>query len=527
VSVEDRATPQPSGNRADGADGADGAETVLVVGAGMSGLALALALDGSGKRVVLIERDAEPPVLDPQDAFERWKRPGVSQFRYSHVFVGRLHDLLRDRYPILTAELEQAGLRPSDFLEGLPPTLRASYVAHADDSRMVSLCGRRATFEYVLRRHVGRLAHVRFVHGAAAQGLALERAGDVLRVVGVEVKRGDVRETLRGDVVVDAGGRNSLVQSWLQAHGGRIDVHEQSAQFAYFCRHYRLREGEVEPDHSDVSGDLDYLKYAIFFGEPGHFAVAFGCAEQEHELIALLRRADAFDALCRQFPQLARWLDRSEPVSKVLGAAKIVNRWARIASAPRVHGLFLTGDAGFEANPIYGRGCAAAFVQSHLLAETLVAEPRPERRAARHEAALRAELGPYHRASMVADQVFHDRSERARGAPATLLQRLQMHAYEHVVMPALAVDMVVVREILNVMSMGKPAGPLRIARFALRVLWSWLRGAGRAAPALPSGPPRRDLLARVRDALPAQHDDARDGALALGGNAGSSAGNGD
>ncbi|HMI89912.1 MAG TPA: hypothetical protein VK509_01050, partial [Polyangiales bacterium] len=324
--------------------------------------------------------------------------------------------------------------------------------------------------------------------------------------------RGDARETLHGDVVVDAGGRNSPVQAWLSALGGRIDVHEQSAQFAYFCRHYRLREGEVEPDHSDVSGDLDYLKYAIFFGEPGHFAVAFGCAEQEHELIAMMRRPDAFDALCRQFPQLARWLDRSEPVSKVLGAAKIVNRWARIARSPRVLGLFLTGDAGFEANPIYGRGCAAAFVQSHLLAQTLVQEPRAEHRAARHEAALSAELGPYHRASMVADQVFHDRSERARGAAASWLQRLQMHAYEHVVMPALSVDMVVVREILNVMSMGKPAGPLRIARFAWRVLWVWLRGAGRAVQALPASLPRTELLTRVHAALPAPREDqsARD-----------------
>ena len=494
MTVQDSATPQ------------GGAETVLVIGAGMAGLALALALDGSGKRVVLIERDAEPPELEPQDAFERWKRPGVSQFRYSHVFVGRLHDLLRSRYPELTEQLQRAGLRASDFSEGLPPTLRASYVPHAEDSRMVSLCGRRATLEYVLRRYVGRLAHVSFVHGAVAQGLAVERAGDVLRVVGVELKRGDARETLRGDLVVDAGGRNSPVQGWLSALGGRIDVHEQSAQFAYFCRHYRLREGEVEPDHSDVSGDLDYLKYAIFFGEPGHFAVAFGCAEQELELIALMRRADAFDELCRQFPQLARWLDRSEPVSKVLGAAKIVNRWARIARSPRVLGLFLTGDAGFEANPIYGRGCAAAFVQSHLLAQTLVQEPRAERRAAKYEAALRAELGPYHRASMVADQVFHDRSERARGASASWLQRLQMHAYEHVVMPALLVDMVVVREILNVMSMGKPAGPLRIARFAWRVLWAWLRRAGRAVQALPPGLPRTDLLTRVRAALPAPRE---------------------
>ena len=107
---------------------------------------------------------------------------------------------------------------------------------------------------------------------------------------------------------------------------------------------------------------------------------------------------------------------------------------------------------------------------------------------------------------MVADQVFHDRSDRARGQRGSLLQRVQMYAYEHVVMPALTVDMVVVREILNVMSMGRPAGPLRIVRFALRVLWTWLRGAGRTAPALPPHPERTVLLGRVRGMLQQEDD---------------------
>ena len=478
-------------------------ETVLVIGAGMSGLALALALDRSGKRVVIIERDAEPPELAPLDAFENWKRPGVSQFRYSHVFVGRLQTLLQSNYPGLFQELREAGFRTSMFSEGLPPGLREGYSPEPGDERMVSLLGRRATFEYVVRRYVARLPHVRFVHGAVAQALVCERTPGALRIVGVEIKRGATRETLRGDVIVDAAGRHSPVRGFLEALGGKLEVHAQPADFAYFCRHYRLREGELEPPRSDVSADLDYLKYAIFFGEPGHFAVAFGCAEQDLDVIDVVRRADAFDGLCRQIPGLARWVDRSEPVSKVLGAAKIFNRWTRIAATPRVLGLFLTGDAGFEANPIYGRGCAAAFVQSHLLAEALVAESDPVRRTARYEAGLRAELYPYHRASMVADQLFHNRADRARGQRGSPLQRLRMYAYEHAVLPALLVDMVVVREILNVMSMGAPAGPWRVVRFALRVLRAWLRAPAHAAPALPKGPERTALLRDAGGALQA------------------------
>ena len=291
--------------------------------------------------------------------------------------------------------------------------------------------GRRATFEYVLRRHVGRLPHVRFVHGAAATGLATERGdGGALRVVGLEVKRDDARETLRGDVVVDAGGRNSPVRGWLEALGARLDLAQEPSDLAYFCRHYQLREGELEPLRRDVSADLDYLKYAIFYAERGHFAIAFGCAEHETDLVELLRRPAGFDGLCRQIPALAEWVERARPTTKVLGAAKIANRKARIAGTPSVSGLFLLGDAGFEANPIYGRGCAAAFVQSQLLAEALAGESEWARRAARFEAGLRAELEPYHTASVRADRLFHARAERARGARGGLLRWVLIYGYE-------------------------------------------------------------------------------------------------
>ncbi|HMI94584.1 MAG TPA: hypothetical protein VK509_24590 [Polyangiales bacterium] len=486
-----------------GAQAESTAETILVLGGGMAGLSLALALEGSGKQLVIVERDAEPPAIAPHEAFESWKRAGVAQFRHPHVFVGRLHGLLRTRYPELFAELEAAGFRGSPLSEHLPPALRDGYVAHPDDVHVAPLYGRRPTFEYVLRRYVGRLEHVRFVHGATAQGLVCEGTPGALRVVGLEIKRNDVRETLRGDLVIDAAGKNSPVAGWLEQLNIAVKVKNQPSQLAYFCRHYRLREGEPEPEHRELSADLDYLKYAIFYAERGHFAIAFGCAEDEPDLAPLLRRADGFDSMCQQIPALARWVNRAEPVTKVLGAGKIANRWTRVAHAARARGLFLLGDAAFEANPIYGRGCAAAFVQSHVLAETLVTESEWSRRAAKFHAGLQAEIYPHHRASGWADRLFRSRAQRARGQGGSPWRWFVTYVYERVVVPAVLVDLVLAREILMAMAMDNPAKPIRVARFLLRILRVRLSTPGNAALLLPPIPDRVDLLERVTRPLQA------------------------
>ena len=472
-------------------------ETILVLGGGMAGLSLSLSLEGSDKQVVIVERDPEPPVIAPHEAFESWKRAGVAQFRHPHVFVGRLHGMLRTRYPQLFAELEAAGCRGSPLAEHLPPALRDGYIPHPDDVHVAPLYGRRPTFEYVVRSYVGRMPNVRFIHGAQAQGLITERDGEALRVVGLEIKRGDAREQIRGDVVVDAAGRNSPVEGWLKQLGARVDVRSQPSQLAYFCRHYRLREGEVEPEHRELSADLDYLKYAIFYAERGHFAIAFGCAEDEPDLVDLLRRPEGFDSMCRQIPGLARWVTRAEPATKVLGAGKIENRWSRIAHPASVRGLFLLGDSAFEANPIYGRGCAAAFVQSEQLAKALLSESSWPRRAASFEAGLRAEIYPHHRASGWADVLFRARTQRARGQRSGPWRWFVTQVYEQVVVPAVLVDLFLAREILLAMGMDHPAGPIRVARFLLRILAVRLTTPGNAALALPPIPDRADLLERA------------------------------
>ena len=94
-------------------------ERVAVIGAGIAGLGVAMALARDGREITLIDRDAPPP-QSIETAFETWERKGVTQLRHSHVFLGRLVSLIRDKHPVLHKMLHDAGAREIEFEETLP-----------------------------------------------------------------------------------------------------------------------------------------------------------------------------------------------------------------------------------------------------------------------------------------------------------------------------------------------------------------------------------------------------------------------
>ena len=149
-----------------------------IVGAGPTGLFLAVALARRGHQVTVVDRDR-----GPTSALE-WHRTGVMQFRLPHFFRPQVRDALLAEAPEVVDGLLDAGalLTP---VNPLIPDFAGFRV-------------RRSIFERALRSVAITETGVAMVIGHAEQ---VEVAGSRVAAVVVDGR------TLEADLVIDASGR--------------------------------------------------------------------------------------------------------------------------------------------------------------------------------------------------------------------------------------------------------------------------------------------------------------------------------
>ncbi len=123
--------------------------SIVVLGGGVAGLAVALALARDGHRVTLIERD-EVAVGEPLEALD-WDRRGIPHFMQPHAFTPRGRKEMRWTFPDVFEALLAAGSWDLD----LRPKIRGGE-PRPDDDELVFLAARRPVIEWALRRAVLR-----------------------------------------------------------------------------------------------------------------------------------------------------------------------------------------------------------------------------------------------------------------------------------------------------------------------------------------------------------------------------------
>ena len=219
---------------------------IVVVGAGVVALGTAMLLAADGHRVAVLERDPEGPPDDPIEAWERWQRPGLNQFRMAHAFLAGFRAILDAELPaVSTALAEAGGLRMNFIRDVLPAQVSGGW--QDGDERFEWLTGRRVLVEAVLAAAAEAAPGVEVRRGVAVAGLtsgAPAQAG-VPHVTGVRTRDG---EDIPADLVVDMSGRRSALPAWLQDLGARPPGEElEDSGLVYFGRHFRSADGSVPP----------------------------------------------------------------------------------------------------------------------------------------------------------------------------------------------------------------------------------------------------------------------------------------
>lgn len=466
---------------------------VVVVGAGVAGLAAALELSGEGHNVTVVERDATPLPEDPGGAFE-WDRRGAPQVRHSHAFLARLRNLLRDHHPEVLEALYEAGATDMDFIAMLPEGMDRT--RREGDEDLVALACRRTTFEWVLRRVVLERDHVSLVDGVAVDGL---RGADGV-VTGVHLDDGT---GLDADLVVAAGGRRPDLRALLAPLGVDLAEEVEDTGIIYTSRFFELHPGEEYPVQvGPIGGDLGYLKYGVFKGDNGTFSITFATAVEDEELRKLLLRPELFLKAAEHVPATAPYVDgRARATTDVNVMARLLNRRRCFVDgdgAPVVVGLVAVGDAHTCTNPLYGRGCSLAVVQAHLLAEAARAHPDDLRAlgTAYEEASLQ-EIDPWYRAAVAQDAANRAEADRQLHGDDAAEEDPMRALFRDGLLPALRVDPVVLRAFLRMFNLLEPPDSLMKDWDVIGRVMATYQEKDERPPEPPLGPDRVTMLAAL------------------------------
>jgi flavin-dependent dehydrogenase len=182
----------------------------------------------------------------------------------------------------------------------------------------------------------------------------------------------------------------------------------------------------------------------------------------------------------------------------------LINRLRRfiVDGRPVALRLFVLGDAAYCTNPLYGRGCAQAFLHADLFGQAIDEHRNDfEAMAISLDEKAEAEIAPFYRASVLADREAVLKAEGRE--PRRLTNRIRRKFFDLGVAPATRCDPVVFRAFLRMFNMLEtPEAAFGDYRVLLRSLWVMARGKRfNRRYALPDPPERDAVIARCLAAL--------------------------
>ena len=378
---------------------------IVVIGAGVVALGAAMLLAADGHQVIAVERDPAGPPDDPVQAWERWERPGLNQFRLPHAFLARYRAVLDAELPAVASALSDAGALQLNFIRDvLPAQVTGGW--RDGDERFGWLTGRRPVMEAVLAASAEATPGVQVRRGAAVDGLVTGAApsSGVPHVTGVRTRAGEV---ISADLVVDMSGRRSALPDWLEAAGGRPADELEESGFVYYGRHLRSADGSLPALIGPAQINWGTISSLTLPADNGTWAVALVTGSTDTALRGL-REPAAWEAVVRSLPLIAHWLDGT-PIDDGVGVmARLEDRYRAfvIDGAPVATGVVAVADSWACSNPTNGRGASIGMLHALTLRDTLrtAGLDDPAAFAAAFHAATARDIEPWYRATLAIDR---------------------------------------------------------------------------------------------------------------------------
>jgi 2-polyprenyl-6-methoxyphenol hydroxylase-like FAD-dependent oxidoreductase len=400
---------------------------IIVLGAGVCGLAAGMVLRRDGHEVTILERDPEPAPRSAAQAWERWARDGVVQFRQPHFLLPRGRMLLEEMLPDVTAALEDAGGLRFDLLSLMPPSITDRTPRDGDD-RFRTLTARRPVLEQVLGHATHAEPGLEIHHGVHVNELFVRRYDGTPHVSGVRTGGG---EHLHADLVIDATGRGSQLTRWLaQAGIGPVVEETEESGFLYYTRYFRARGAGMPAFRAAIVTEIGTFSVLTLPADNGTWSVTLFTSAGDQPL-KRLRDPDAWTAVLAACPAHKHWLD-GEPITGVLPMAGVLDRFRRLIvdGRPVATGLVAVGDAMACTNPSGGRGMTLGLLGVWHLREVIRSHlENPHSLAKTWDAVAQTELTPWYRETVEEDRARFGEIEAlrrgAQPAPARGLALLQ------------------------------------------------------------------------------------------------------